>query len=143
VILCVTLPVTCYHGFTSRETGEHESRVSWLPAEATDVTYIRSFFYTVEEFSISEQGFLVWAKKMGWDVATIVGEVEVPRYFGQVTPVPQVPQESERAFDAWLQKSRAVVRDGYYARYRTHDMAGYTVAYDRKAGRVYYQANPR
>jgi len=154
----VLLPValiafSCYHTYTWLEKGEHIAKVSWLPSEASDVTFFKSYTYTVYEFSISEQGFLAWARESGWPVQPIEGEVTVPRYYS-MTPSPREPtaaaskeaqSQSWRAVEQWLKESVAVVQDGYTATNRQSNVGdrGYIVAYDRKVRRAYYQTNSR
>jgi hypothetical protein len=43
------------------EIAEGVQSVDWLPAEATDISYCRSYGFTAFEFKISEAGFREWA----------------------------------------------------------------------------------
>jgi hypothetical protein len=151
-LLCALFPISCYVELTRREVGEHQPRVSWLPQEANDVCYFRTHMNTLYEFNISEEGFLSWAKGEGWNIKSISDEVTVPRYTGRVIPAPRDPLEGtgktdvrweQEVFMKWLKVSQAVVQDGYTAGFRHGNGGGFIVAYDRKAGRVYYQTNPR
>jgi hypothetical protein len=52
------------------EIGEHAKKVDWLPAQATDISFYKTFGYELYEFSINEKGFLKWLNKKKLSVDT-------------------------------------------------------------------------
>lgn len=50
-----------YRDFTDIESGELLASVDWLPKEATNVSFYRSYFATAYGFAISEHGFRDWS----------------------------------------------------------------------------------
>ena len=135
----------CVH-FTRFETAENVSHVDWLPDEASNVSFYKSYSYKAFEFDISENGFLEWAQR--WDVQPIASPVTILRYSLMTTAVPDYnkpnPTQDERLLQLQQHPSqRATIRDGYYYDYEDSSYGGVSVAYDRSKGRAYLQSNPR
>ncbi|WP_165067836.1 hypothetical protein [Paludisphaera rhizosphaerae] len=148
----VVVGVACYITLTEHETGEHVASVSWLPEEATDVTYSRSYGLTEAEFRIPEPAFLAWARKRGWDLKPIEHAITVPTAFGLTSHNPavalarapaNVQDQLQEAYQDWLSKAEVRVHDGWQAEYRQDNGGGYRVVYARKTGRAHYRTSPR
>lgn len=61
--------------------GEGEVRVEWLPTTARDVSFFRQGSFEAYEFTISEEGFRLWARSFGSEPGPVpLGGVFVPRY---------------------------------------------------------------
>ena len=135
---------SAYRGFTETETGELLARVDWLPEEATNVSFYRSYLNTAYEFDISERRFREWSR---WKLEEIVDPVHVPRYLAFSTPIPQEPDNASNAeMDALAMeyaKRGVTIRDGLYYRYMQDNGGGVWVSYDRRSGRGYFYAAPR
>jgi hypothetical protein len=152
LLILLGVPLIGYLALTESEGAEHVDAVSWLPREAGDISYYRSYMFTAYEFSISERGFLAWGQARGWDVKPIREIVTVPRYSRLLRKPPMAmsehPTEEERSrydqamFD-YIESMRVSVDDGYKDGRRQGNGGGFIVAYDRRTGRAYYQSNPR
>ncbi len=133
-----------YRGLTDIEIGESVSRVDWLPEEATNVSFYRSYMNTAYEFDISERGFRDWSR---WELEEITEPVRIPRYLAYSTPPAQEPRdptsEEIEAF-AWEQSNRAAtIKNGLYYGYLQDNGGGIWVGYDRESGRAFYKSAPR
>lgn len=144
--LVLLIPVflwSCYHAVTYRESGEHVARVSWLPDEASDVSYYRTVHMVVYECRIARPAFVALAREKGWELKPIREPTEAtrPAWFSTQAPrkedFPGDQDRYDREFTAWLGRTRAVVRDGWTAGDREGD-CGDIVVYDQEAGRLYY-----
>jgi len=135
---------SAYVGLTQVEIAESVASVDWLPDAATNVSYYRSYVNTAYEFDIDEHGFRDWSR---WNVAEITEPVQLSRYLSFATPPPQEPvntTEAEQIAFANAYYSRGVtIRDGLYYGNTQSNGGGVWVAYDRRAGRAYYQSAPR
>jgi hypothetical protein len=145
------------HAFTDVDTAEHVASVSWLPEEASDICYYRSYGFTAYEFDISEQGFLDWAESRwaGWDVQPIEEPVSVTRYRSRTDSDPpydwdaandlmdEDPEEWERQYYARRAIYNASISHGFYYGHETGNGGGVQVAYDSEKGRAYVHSTPR
>lgn len=140
-----------YRSFTDIEHGEHWKTVKWLPSEATDISFYRSYSFTAYEFDISEKGFLQWASR--WEISPITTSFTIRRYSSQLdsTRYPQLNNDhTEAEYNQWLQaqserkaKAEATIDEGYFYAHRQSNGGGVWVAYDKKRGRAYYKSMPR
>jgi len=124
------------------EMGENEEHVGWLPDEATNVSYYKTYSWTAYEFDISEHGFKSWAIR--WDLKEIEEEKSVRRY----SYIPFRMREHEERMDfeeffAEEEKHIATVAGGLYDEEDWDNGGGYHVVYDRKRRRAYFQSNKR
>lgn len=106
-------------------TGENENRVSWLPDEATNITYHwetkfgwRRTYYC----SIKEQSFKDFAKDEGWELNSL---------------------ESKTIRLYKIKEEPTLIKSGYTAEKRTESGSGFTVWYDKEKEILYYSANHR
>ncbi|MEZ6138749.1 MAG: hypothetical protein R3C53_28010 [Pirellulaceae bacterium] len=133
-----------YQGLTQVETGESLARVDWLPEDATNVSFYRSYMNTAYEFDISESGFRDWSR---WDVTEIQEPVGLSRYLAFSTPRPVEPPnptpEQMKAFALEYSRRGVTIRDGLYYGHTHDNGGGVWVGYDRTCGRAYYQSAPR
>jgi len=133
-----------YRGITDIETGESLPSVDWLPEEATNVSFYRSYLNTAYEFDISEHGFRDWSR---WELEEIVEPVRIPRYLEYSTPPPQEPSDpTSEEIEAFImeQKNRsATIKSGLYYGYLQGNGGGIWVGYDRESGRAFYKSAPR
>lgn len=112
------------------DQGEHVNKVSWLPTQATNVAYYRSYVFTAFEFDIPEADFRYWARQ--WDVQPITRPQTILRYsfYAHVTHDPAHPQHAR-------------LHDGLYYEHRQSNGGGVAVGYDRELGRAYFCTTPR
>lgn len=133
-----------YRGFTDIETGESLASVDWLPEDATNVSFYRSYLNTAYEFDISERGFRDWSR---WELEEITEPVRIPRYLAYSTPPPQEPRDPTideiEAFALEYSKRGATIKNGLYYGYLQDNGGGIWVGYDRESGRAYYKSAPR
>ena len=133
-----------YRGLTDIETGESLETVDWLPEEATNVSFYRSYMNTAYEFDISEQGFRDWSR---WELEEITEPVQIPRYLAYSTPLPKEPTDPTREEIEELaleySKRGVTIKNGLYYGYLQNNGGGVWVGYDRGAGRAYYKSAPR
>ena len=106
--------------------GEHVPSVSWLPKEAGDVSFYKSYSWTAYEFDIGEAAYRRWA--------------------GGRAPVPiDKPQRILR----YLSRARdngdveAVVPKGYYFLRQWSNGGQWHIVYDSERHRAYYHYSPR
>lgn len=131
-------------GLTQVETGESLPSVNWLPDSASNVSFYRSYMNTAYEFDIDEESFRQWAR---WDIAEIEEPVGLSRYLRFSTPRPQEPpnptqQQLEKLAQEYSRRG-VTIRNGLYYGYTQDNGGGVWVAYDRSAGRAYFQSAPR
>jgi len=117
----------CLWSNTHPDTGQNVSSVSWLPAEATHVSYFKTYSYTAYEFDISEEGFKNWASD--WEMKEIETPFTTKRY---------------SAYTLAESETTATITNGYCFQTPPRDNGGETlVAYDRDRKRAFYKSNPR
>lgn len=142
---------SAYRGFTDVEYGERFAKVDWLPAEATNVSFYRSYSFTAYEFDIPEKAFLDWASR--WDIHPIKQPFEILRYAFNLdkTPYPGLDQREDggrfddyaRATSEWRARRYATITDGYCCKQVASNGGLLCVAYDKTQGRAYYLRTPR
>lgn len=137
------------------EIAEGVKRVDWLPAEATDINYCRSYGFTAFEFKISEAGFRKWAAKAAYrpaeyvrfqpltEIADHKGEPLYPieRYNSYLRVARDRPTEFD--YEAYLKDTQVDIKNGLRGEMRKGSAGGYSIGYDRDTGTAYYQSNPR
>ncbi len=124
------------------DKGENVEQVSWLPKEATNISYYKTYSWTAYEFDISEDGFKKWAK--GYDLKTIDKPVEMMRYCYFTTKTPEYDSAQDGEYNKWQERVNVKIFNGYYYRTPPRPNCGGTyVAYDLDQGKAYYRDNPR
>lgn len=153
VLAVVLLLWGAYRGFTEVTSGEHLETVDWLPSEASDVSYYRSYLFTAYEFDISEEGFLKWASD--WEVKPVQAPYTIRRYSSALNRLPYPGDRDRRMSDptdveefseamrAWEAEQRATITTGYWYERVQRNGGGVWVAYDRDRKRAYYVSTPR
>jgi hypothetical protein len=124
----------CLHGILQEERGENLPRVDWLPQEATNVSFLRSYGRTAFEFDIDERGYWEWVK---YPVQEIEEPLRIIRYS---------LSNDNRLNVGDLRRPnypRATIEDGLFYEERRSNGGGVATAYDRSKGRAYFQSNPR
>lgn len=123
------------------DRGENVASVSWLPATASNVSYYRSYLFTVYEFDISEVEFVRWSK---WPVSEISEPIEVTRYNCFDTPDfgPNPNPAQRRVINEAIDQSSAKVANGLYYLDIADDGGGIHLAFDRDKGRAYFMRSP-
>jgi hypothetical protein len=98
--------------------------VDWLPADATNISYYRSYSWTAYEFDIPQPAFLRWAGP--WSPKPLRTPMSIPRF-------------------SYFSDHRSVeVAVGFgYASPMASNGGRILVAYDTASGRAYFQSNPR
>jgi hypothetical protein len=117
------------------EQGANLAQVSWLPQEATNVSFHRrNYGYQAYEFDISESGFRQWVE---YPVKEIDQPFSIWRY-----SLPDCDRANEM-YTSSTTPCTAVIRSGLYYEQVWSDGGRVAVAYDREHGRAYFQTNPR
>jgi hypothetical protein len=139
--LAIGLLRGCYLHLTHFETAENVERVDWLPNTASNISYYRSYNFTAYEFDISEDEFRRWT----WlKVKPISEPVEIYRYSFVARSYQGLgPNPTNAQLEAAEAVERATISDGLYYEERHGNGRGVSIAYDRKRGRAFFQANPR
>ena len=134
--LLVSLAIfSIWYSNTYPEFGEHVERVSWLPAEATDVSFFKSHSWTAYEFKISEAGFRKHVHS-SWQFEEISEEEIIARY--NYILAMKSPNDEE------LQGQRSArVKNGIVTSRIWENGGRYHAVYDRDTGIGYIQHNPR
>lgn len=138
--------ITVYWSNTHPESGENVKSVDWLPKEATNVSYYKTYSYTAFEFDISEEGFKRWASR--WNFEKTKTPKGISRYNRITVKMPKFDNKdsdkSMEEFDKYRSTVGATISNGYYYSTPPRGNGGGTyVAYDSDKGRAYYQSNPR
>lgn len=153
ILLAAAVLYSAYRGFTRVEKDEHLRSVDWLPAEATDVCFYRSYPFTAYEFDISETGFLEWASR--WEVKPITEPFRILRYGALLAhsrhprtdlasrPTDEELKTYERELSEWQAIRGVTIAEGHCYEDKRSGGGGTWVAYDRARGRAYYQSMPR
>lgn len=124
------------------KTAVNEPCASWLPAEATQVSYYKTYSWTAFEFQISEDGFKKWASH--WQVAEIVDFFTIGRYTTRILERPKYDNDPNSPYAIYELQTRATITNGICFRTPPRANGGGTcVAFDRNKGRAFYQTNPR
>ncbi len=110
--------------------GEHVEKVEWLPTQATDISYYKTIFYELYEFSIDEKGFFRWLNDKNLSVATI--DAESDKLFERYT--------TASCKDCNDTDTYVILKDGYYGHHENSsgNGGGWQVGYDLKTHRAYY-----
>jgi hypothetical protein len=129
-----------YWSNTHPDTGENIKTVAWLPPEATNVSYYKTYSWTAYEFDIDEDGFRKWSD---CPLTPITEKIAVERYSYENFMKRRLgccneQYEHERATHI------AIVTDGLHYSYLNPSAGGRrSVVYDREKHRAYFQSNPR
>ena len=137
------------------EIAEGVKSVDWLPAEATDINFCRSYGFTAFEFKISEAGFLEWAATAAHrdrdsieyqpvtDVSEPTGKRFFPieRYNSYRAGDQDLPEDFD--YDKHRRATTIEITNGLRGEMRRGSAGGYSIGYDRDTGTAYYQTNPR
>jgi hypothetical protein len=124
----------CLQGILHKERGENLSRVEWLPQEATNVSFLRSYSRTAFEFDIDERGYREW---VDYPVQEIEEPFKIFRY-SLSTDNRLNPRDLRRP-----NYPRATIEDGLFYEERRSNGGGVATAYDRSKGRAYFESNLR
>ena len=126
---CLCGPIWIACGLWSNahpDLGENAKSVSWLPKEATNISYYKTYSYTAYEFDISGTGFRNWASQ--WPLKPIDSLQKIERY-------------------SFLQHGKldtcAEIEHGLYHYMAWEDGGRMHVVYDSDHKRAYFQCNPR
>lgn len=123
--------------FHPEDQGENVMSVDWLPPEATNISYYRSYEFTAYEFTISESGFRDWALSKGYSLSTITDQTKnIRRYLFALHHT-----EPDRNID--YEDTRLEIRKGLFYETVQRNGGGYLVVYDTESSRVYFKHTPR
>lgn len=137
------------------EIAEGVASVDWLPAEATDISYCRSYGFTAFEFKISEAGFREWAAAAAYqsrESVEFLPITEISELTGnRIFPIERYNSygEAGRAVPAGVdynehRKATTIdIKNGLRGEMRRGSAGGYSIGYDRDTGMAYWQSNPR
>lgn len=123
------------------DKGENVKSVKWLPSDAKNVSYYKTYSWTAFEFDMPEQSFNKWINKK-WMMKPIEKEHLIERSClrnGNHKTCSCYQKECNNP----KEKCFALITNGVYDSQRWSNGGGYNVAYDRDAQRAYYQYNPR
>jgi hypothetical protein len=138
------------------EIGEHITSVEWLPAEATAISYFKSYGFTAYEFQIGESGFRDWAAEVAYDdhsehvafqpvtdVADLKGKglSAIQRYNFLMKNDDELPEKFKTP--NFPTTSSIEIENGLRGEVRRRSGGGYSIGYDRDTGTAYWQSNPR
>lgn len=133
------------------EIAEGVKNVDWLPADATDINFCRSYGFTAFEFKISESGFLEWAATVThpdrdyveYQPVTEISELIEERFFPirRYNANQDLPEGVD--YEDHLRNTTIEIKNGLRGEMRKGSAGGYSIGYDRDTGTAYYQTNPR
>lgn len=135
------------------EVAEGIQSVDWLPAEATNISYYRSYGLMAYEFQISEAGFRKWAAEVAFEPASEfviyepVADVakKEPRSIQRYKFFVGKDQGSMEGSDEaeWFKSSLIEIKNGLRGELRFANGGGYAIGYDRDSGTAYWQSSSR
>ncbi len=148
IIITVLVVAFAFAGFVAYEiksskrieTAQSVETVPWLPSDATDVSYYRSYGWTAYEFSIGEQEFRKWASK--YDLSEIDETVHMERW-SWITFLNESSNLSSEEFQRLQSAHLTSIDSGLIGGIGWGNGGRELVAFDRVAGRAYFQSNPR
>lgn len=123
------------------ETGVNVKTVDWLPPEATNISYYKTYSWRAYEFDMDEESFKRWARR--WDLKPIKEEETITRYSYTSFLKQSRNYRNAKVYEAEEKKHVATVSTGLYDREIRRNGGGYHVVYDREKQRAYFQSNPR
>ncbi|MCF6312099.1 MAG: hypothetical protein L3J39_06585 [Verrucomicrobiales bacterium] len=115
-------------------------QVDWLPQEATNISYYKSYIFTAYEFDISEKGFKKWVSNFD-QVRVIEKPTTIARY--SLAKDHYIDGADESNWIPDTESSYIKISKGYYSGHTDMDGGGHHVGYDSIKGRAYRQYNPR
>ena len=122
------------------EFGQGVATVSWLPDEATDVSYYKSYGWTAYEFTISESGFRKWASK--YPLQEIDETLHMERW-SWVNFSRESSGLSTNEYHTSMLDHLTSIEEGLLGGASWDNGGRELMAFDRAAGRAYFQFNPR
>jgi hypothetical protein len=127
------------------EFGENVEFVEWLPANARNVSYYKTYSWTAYEFDIDERSFRGWASRYELKEIADPQEIERYNYYSDFLEQRGDTRDSEwyKAYEAERKKYVAIVTHGLYDFERRGNGAGYHVVFHRLKQRAYFRCNPR
>jgi hypothetical protein len=145
LLIVIVNPFTLYFfgvmwSNTHPDTGENVKTVKWLPSDAKNISYYKTYSWTAFEFDIPEPSFNQWINKK-WVMKPVGKDHSIMRYCSS--------NGNHRTCSCYQQcnnpkeKCIAVITNGVYDSQRWSNGGGYSVVFDRDAQRAYYQSNPR
>ena len=131
-----------YRGLTDVELVENAPRgPDWLPSEARNVCYYRSYPFTAFEFDIPEKDFRRWAEERGWPLSPVTGKPATILRYARATNKAESSVGDDA--EAWASATQKTIASGYFYEHRQNNGGGVAVGYDADTGRGYFQSNPR
>ena len=121
--------------------GENVKSVKWLPSDAKNISYYKTYLWTAFEFDIPEQSFSKWINKK-WTMKPVEKEHLIERACLRNGSHKTCSCDQQKC-DNPKEKCFVVITNGVYDSQRWNNGGGYNVVYDRNAQRAYYQSNPR
>jgi hypothetical protein len=137
------------------DIAEGVKSVDWLPSEATDINYCRSYGFTAFEFKISEAGFREWAatvthrprEYVEYQPVTEISKLKenhffpIQRYNSRLAAGQDLPENFD--YDKHHRTTTIEITNGLRGEMRRGSAGGYSIGYDRDTDTAYYQTNPR
>ncbi|PCJ54670.1 MAG: hypothetical protein COA79_21720 [Planctomycetota bacterium] len=147
LLLCLVLLFSfCAYQITNSEKGENVESVSWLPSTASEISYYKRFSTKAYEFTISETGFLKWAKEKNYKIEPI-NKVKSNHRYKLLLEKPYPDEYNYEKLEE-LRKGKAEVYMYYRMVYATkgyyvQDLdpgtsGGYVLLYSTTNNRAYY-----
>jgi hypothetical protein len=133
---------TAYWSNAHPSLGANVESVSWLPADARNVSYYRTYSWTAYEFDIGEAAFRKWAAGE-YDLKEISEPRSIMRYSYKNFARQWRGRRESDAYEAEKEKHFAAITDGLYHFETWRNGGSIHVVYDRQKQKAYYQSNPR
>ncbi len=119
--------------------------VSWLPAEARNISYIDQFLgCRIAEFDIEREPFEAWCRQAGKPLQELAGEPQTVfrclPWLERTGAVPPITEPNEFLADELRMKRHlaALTEGDLFYEERWSNGGGYTLAYDVERQRGYY-----
>ncbi len=138
----------CLWQFLKTDYGVGINSVSWLPSEARNITYIRNFLFTKAEFDVEQEAFEKWCARRKWPLRKLGADEDclVSRCLallqrrGIIAMVPEPNGGDPQAWSLWSEKrgDKRLGEGDLYFEERWDNNGGYTLGYDVKEKRGYY-----
>ena len=133
------------------EQAEHVAHLTWLPPEALDISYYRSYLFTAAEFHIPEEAFAHWCDSKGFKLKTIgATPFIITRYCMPDSRQKLKILKTQALTDLQRDQAETKISEsetrhisrGLFYRVELDNGGTTAAAYDRDTGIGYYESSP-
>jgi hypothetical protein len=120
------------HGMQRVEEGSDVQSASWIPPEASHISFYRTWITDEAKFRISEPGFIIFLESKGLKPEEIKEEKTITLYF--IDRELRARAKTDQDYEMLYHK----IKNGLFYEKLHPNGGGWTCAYDRDSGFAYY-----